>query len=185
MRRLMSHLWAAKQFRSAWSAKIQTAKIFSQVLEKSSVNCQFIVRSKDFQTTTKVRVLAGQHYAPRQQVIRIDYENQTEISRKLHEKLKKNLISAAENADAIIISDYNYGVASVELFELAKKIAEERKIPLLVDSRFRLENFPNATSATPNQEEVEQLLGKDFNEKDCIELCEKLGYRIFARNLRK
>src|SRR5688500_14648883 len=60
------------------------------VLEKSSVDCGFIVRSKDFQTTTKVRVLAGQHYAPRQQVIRIDYENQTEISIELHKKLKEN-----------------------------------------------------------------------------------------------
>jgi rfaE bifunctional protein kinase chain/domain len=153
------------------------------VLEKSSVNCQFIVRSKDFQTTTKVRVLAGQHYAPRQQVIRIDYENKIEISGNLREKLKENLISAAENANAIILSDYNYGVANVELFELAKKIAEERRIPLLVDSRFRLENFPNATSATPNQEEAEQLLGKDLNEENCKELCEKLNYQALLVTL--
>lgn len=146
------------------------------VLDKSSVNCQFIVQSKDFQTTTKVRVLAGQHYAPRQQVIRIDYENQNEINRKLHEKLRKNLISAAENADAIIISDYNYGVANDKIFDLAREIAKDKHIPLLVDSRFRLENFPNATSATPNKEEVEQLLGKKLTEENCIELCEKLNY---------
>lgn len=148
-----------------------------RVLAKSSVDCGFIVRSKYFQTTTKVRVLAGQHYAPRQQVIRIDYENKTEISIKLHKILNKNLLSAAENADAIIISDYNYGVAGIALAGLARKICEDKQIPLLVDSRFRLENFPNATSATPNQEEAEKLLGKDLTEENCIELCEKLNYR--------
>lgn len=148
----------------------------SAVLNSSSVNCSFIVSSKDFQTTTKVRVLAGQHYAPRQQVIRIDYENQTEISKDLQEKLKQNLISAAKSADAIIISDYNYGAASLEIAELAKIISKEKNIPLLIDSRFRLENFPNATSATPNQEEVEQILGKPFTEENCIELCERLNY---------
>ncbi len=147
------------------------------VLDKSSVDCQFIVQSKEFQTTTKVRVLAGQHYAPRQQVIRIDYENQNEISPKLHEKLKKNLISAAEKADAIIISDYNYGVANDKIADLAGEITTEKQIPLLVDSRFRLENFPNATSATPNKEEVEQLLGKDLTEENCTKLCKKLNYK--------
>ncbi len=153
------------------------------VLEKSFVDCAFIVRSKDFQTTTKVRVLAGQHYAPRQQVIRIDYENQTQISHKLHEKLKENLISAAESADAIIISDYNYGAASIEIADLAQKICEDKKIPMLVDSRFRLESFPNATSATPNQEEAEKLLGKTLTEENCRELCEKLNYQVLLVTL--
>jgi len=149
------------------------------LLEKlcgSKVNCDFILTSDKVQTTTKVRVLAGQHYAPRQQVIRIDYENKEAISEELHNNLQKTLHEAAEKADAIIISDYNYGVASKEIAQTAKKIAAEKKIPLLIDSRFGLEHFPDATTATPNQEEVEQILGKDFTEQDCIKLCEKLGY---------
>lgn len=144
-------------------------------LKDSKVNCDFIVSSDKFQTTTKVRVLAGQHYAPRQQVIRIDYENQTGIGEDLKNQLKENLIAASENANAIVISDYNYGVACAEIAELAKKISAEKNIPLLIDSRFRLENFAGATSATPNQEEVEQSLGKDFSNADCETLREKLG----------
>jgi rfaE bifunctional protein kinase chain/domain len=123
-----------------------------------------------------VRVLAGQHYAARQQVIRIDYENQAALAAEVLEILKNNLIKAAEKADAIVISDYNYGVASAEIAELANKIAAERKIPLLVDSRFRLREFPRATTATPNQEEVEQILGKDLTAENCAELCDALGY---------
>lgn len=148
-----------------------------QKLESSNVNCEFVATSDEIRTTTKVRVLAGQHYAPRQQVIRIDYENKTDISANLTEQLKQNLISAAENADALIISDYNYGVANAEIFNTAHKISAKKQIPLLIDSRFRLENFPNATSATPNQEEVERILGNNFNAENCAELCHKLGFQ--------
>ena len=144
-------------------------------LENSKVNCEFLVSGENIRTTTKVRVLAGQHYAPRQQVIRIDYENQSGIDSDLQNELKKNFIAASENADAIIISDYNYGAANAEIAALARKIAGEKNIPLLIDSRFRLENFKGATTATPNQDEVEQILGKDFTIEDCSDLREKLG----------
>ena len=148
-----------------------------KTLEESKVNCSFVVGSEKIQTTTKVRVLAGQHYAQRQQVIRIDYENKAEIDAELLNSLKANLFSAAPDADAIIISDYNYGVANEEIFQIAGRIAKEKNIPLLVDSRFRLRDFRGATTATPNQEEVEQILGENFTESQCLELCRNLGYQ--------
>ena len=49
-------------------------------------------------------------------------------------------------------------------------------MPVLIDSRFNLKNFKGATTATPNQEEVEQILGKDFTEADCVKLCENLQF---------
>ena len=146
-------------------------------LDEQSVDCRFIVSSEKMQTTTKVRVLAAQHYAPRQQVIRIDYENAAAIDEETKNKLRDNLMRAGEDADAIIFSDYNYGVADAPVFEIAKRIAAEKRIPLLIDSRFRLADFPHATSATPNQEEVEQILGENFTDGDCENLREKLGYK--------
>lgn len=146
-------------------------------LSELNVNCEFVIASPKIQTTTKVRVLAGQHYAPRQQVIRIDYENKHTIDAEILEKLKANLLVATETADAIIISDYNYGVASREIAETAKQIAEDKQIPLLIDSRFRLKDFADATTATPNQDEIEQILGANFSEDDCAELCKNLGYK--------
>jgi rfaE bifunctional protein kinase chain/domain len=156
--------------------KDANGKSLLEKLENSKVDCQFLVSSEKLQTTTKVRVIAGQPFAPRQQVIRIDYENQTEIGKDLQNKLKENFLAASADAGAVIISDYNYGAANAEIAGLAKKIAEEKNIPLLIDSRFRLENFAGAASATPNQEEVEQILGKNFTAEDCAGLREKLGF---------
>ena len=141
------------------------------------VNCDFVLTSDRVQTTTKVRVLAGQHYAPRQQVLRIDYENKKSIDEELQNKLRENFLSAADEANAIIISDYDYGAANNEIAAIAREIAADKQIPLLVDSRFNLKNFPNATTATPNQDEVEQILGENFSEQDCAELCKSLGYQ--------
>jgi rfaE bifunctional protein kinase chain/domain len=152
-------------------------KLLLDTLERSNVDRSYLVESNDLQTTTKVRVLAGQHYAARQQVIRIDYQNRTEIGNEIRSALRLKLTEAAKNADAIIISDYNYGVADAETVALAGQLASDRDIPLLIDSRFRFDEFPGATTATPNQDEVEQILGKDFSPESCEKLRERLGYK--------
>ncbi|MBK6587533.1 MAG: hypothetical protein IPG22_04355 [Acidobacteria bacterium] len=144
-------------------------------LVSSGVDCTGVTTTPDFATTTKVRVLAGQHYAARQQVIRIDYENSSEISSEIKQKLRDELADRSEITDAIIVSDYNYGAVFPDIFEDARAIAERRRIPLIVDSRFRLTDLSNATTATPNREEVEQILGENFTAADCSELRSQLG----------
>ena len=148
-----------------------------ETLRSSGVDCKHIIRSNEVKTTTKVRVLAGQHYAIRQQVIRIDYENPAPFSAELNAQIEQNIQAACEDADAIIISDYNYGAADPKFLKIVQQIANAKGLPLLVDSRFRLLSFPGATTGTPNQEEVENILGTNFSESDCSTLREGLGYR--------
>jgi rfaE bifunctional protein kinase chain/domain len=151
------------------------AERLAQALDKCSVDRDRVVSTPAFTTTTKVRVLAGQHYAARQQVIRIDYENSTAITEEVRNSLRQNLADAADRADAIIVSDYGYGAVFAELFDDAHTISRKRKIPLIVDSRYRLGEFTGATTATPNREEVEQILGKGFTPDDCAALRDRLG----------
>ncbi|CAN5591217.1 MAG: bifunctional heptose 7-phosphate kinase/heptose 1-phosphate adenyltransferase [Pyrinomonadaceae bacterium] len=146
-------------------------------LRQSGVNCDCIVVDSSVRTTTKIRVLAGQHYATRQQVIRIDYENDTKLSPSLRQQLVGKIENTLQNADAIVISDYNYGIADTGIFEKAREVAKRKSIPLLIDSRFRLGDFPGATTATPNQDEVEQLIGKNFTSEQCSALRERLGFQ--------
>jgi rfaE bifunctional protein kinase chain/domain len=151
-------------------------------LKQSNVSCDLVIASPEVRTTTKVRVLAGQAHAARHQVIRIDYENPAPLSAGLTARVEENILAAAADADAIVISDYNYGIASPEIAEAIRKAAGERKIPLVADSRFHLGNFADATSATPNQDEVEQIAGRRISdakelESFCSELRERLGYQ--------
>lgn len=135
-----------------------------------------VIRVPELSTTTKIRVLAGQHYAARQQVIRIDYENTGVIGADLHEALRLTLAAAVAEADAVIISDYGYGAVFPQIVDDAKALAVERGIALIVDSRHRLEMFAGATTATPNREEVEAILGEDFTAEDCSALRARLGF---------
>jgi rfaE bifunctional protein kinase chain/domain len=152
-----------------------TGQVLLDQLASVGVACEGVVKLRGRTTTTKVRVLAGQHYAARQQVIRIDYESSAELGSDVVSKLIATLREAAETADALIVSDYNYGAVGREIFEEARLIATVRNIPLIVDSRFRLGDFQNATTATPNREEVEQIVGERFTDADCEQLRERLG----------
>jgi rfaE bifunctional protein kinase chain/domain len=151
-------------------------------LAAAGVDCSGVLTSTDLQTTTKVRVLAGQANSTRQQVIRIDYEGQAlnnpELRASLHERVREH----ANAADAVIISDYNYGVADTETTAIVRAAASERGLPVLVDSRFRLTTFTGFTSATPNEEEVERLLDQQLTdgagfESAAEEMRDRLGYR--------
>lgn len=149
-------------------------------LAAAKVETSHLIAADHWQTTTKMRILAGQTHAPRQQVIRLDYENENAPSDTLQTALTDSLPKAAAGVSAIVISDYNYGVAEKKVVAAIRKIAKIKKIPVLVDSRFRLNEFGWATSATPNQDEVEQLLGQKLGKGTkltaaCLKLREKLA----------
>jgi rfaE bifunctional protein kinase chain/domain len=128
-------------------------------LSATGVNVDGLVLSDKLQTTTKVRILAGHAHANKQQVIRVDYEdgplNDTSVRASLNERLRTALTAA----DAVILSDYNYGVVDDHAIELVREARRVKNIPALVDSRFRLSDFSGFTAATPNEDEVEHLIG--------------------------
>ena len=118
----------------------EAGQILSRKLREAGVNCDGVLLSDRRRTTTKVRVLAGQIHSTRQQVIRIDYDNEPGLSAELQEKLRAEINKAVAGAGAVIISDYNYGVADPKIAELVRE-AVGQTVPVLVDSRFRLSEF--------------------------------------------
>jgi len=152
-----------------------SGKALVDKLHASGVNCDKVMTAPGRRTTTKVRVLAGQTHSTRQQVIRIDYDSSPPVDGDERERLMQRIPAEIKTADAVIISDYNCGLVDVPLTAQAWYAADQRGIPILVDSRFRLADFPRFTSATPNEDEVEKLHGKPV--KDDREL-EVVGARL-------
>ena len=160
----------------------EAGRILLKKLGAAGINCEGLVVSSERKTTTKVRVLAGQVHSTRQQVIRIDYDSEPAISPDEREQLFLGLREEMKSAKALIISDYNYGVIDVPLTAAAWYAADQRGIPSLVDSRFRLSEFPRFTSATPNEDEIAQLSSKPLSNDAELEaagarLLEQLEYR--------
>jgi D-glycero-beta-D-manno-heptose-7-phosphate kinase len=139
-------------------------------LEAAGVDIEGVVVSDKVQTTTKVRILAGQSHSSKQQVIRIDYEGAPLGDEAIRSAILRRLEHAFAGANGIVISDYNYGVVDARAAELIRKAAD---VPVLVDSRFRLSEFTGFTAATPNQEEVENLAGAPISSADDLETAAK------------
>ena len=151
-------------------------------LEEAGVDCSGLLTDAKIKTTTKARILAGHLHSTRQQVIRIDYEAGPASDGELRERLREHVLEQAQSAEAVIISDYGYGVADADMANFVRDVASARKIPVLADSRFSLSNFAGFTSATPNQDEVEKLIGRELSTSSDLEsageeLRERLGYR--------
>lgn len=150
-------------------------------LREAGIDLSGVITSSEIPTTTKVRVLAGQAHSTRQQVIRVDYESTAPADATRHARLRMRLREAAATADAVIISDYNYGVVDAEMSDALRNATRDRPVPVLVDSRFRLAQFSNLTSATPNEDEVEHLVGRRLSgagelEAAAAELRTRLGF---------
>jgi rfaE bifunctional protein kinase chain/domain len=149
-------------------------------LAAAGVDVAGIVVSDKVQTTTKMRILAGQSHSNKQQVIRIDYEGSPLSDVKRHDAIMQALKRAATSVDAIVISDYNYGVVGDGPIMFLRKIQDD--VPVFVDSRFRLSDFPGFLAATPNEDEVEHLAGQQISSLEQLELAatslkQKLGYQ--------
>jgi len=75
------------------------------------------------------------------------------------------------SADVVVISDYGSRLVTPELWQRALAAAKRRTPPLvLVDSRYGLRAFTGLTACTPNEPEVEALLGVRIgDDRDILE----------------
>jgi rfaE bifunctional protein kinase chain/domain len=150
-------------------------------LQAAGVDTVSLLTSEKLQTTTKVRILAGHAHSNRQQVIRIDYEDAQVSDPQLSEAILAELKGQVSQANAVILSDYNYGVVQEPAIAWLRETKHRSSLPVLVDSRFSLASFTGLTSATPNEDEVEHLIGtpivsREQLESTAIELKHQLAY---------
>jgi D-glycero-beta-D-manno-heptose-7-phosphate kinase len=142
-----------------------------------------VLRPAGFRTPTKTRVLAGGIHSAKQQIVRIDREPTDPPPAPVLQAFTEKVLATIDRADAVLMSDYGYGVVTPLLAEaIAHRLTSAgRKVPILVDSRYNLGAFRDVTACTPNQPEVEQLLGVRIH--DDLDALERAG-RTLLRRLR-
>jgi len=149
-----------------------------------------VLRLSHYDTPIKTRILAGGEHAAKQQVVRID-RVVGPVPAAAAERIERAVAAAARNADGIIISDYGGGTITppVWLRALGPRVgngssvssrARSRRRLTVVDSRYGLAKFMGMTACTPNESEVEALLGIRIGNDD--EALERAG-RTLLRQL--
>jgi len=114
-------------------------------------------------TTTKTRVVTDRN----QQVARIDYENDAEISGDIEDRIIAEIVKHAARASAIIVSDYLKGCVTHRVMQSAVTAAADRGIPVLVDPKIpHLSYYAGATVVTPNHHEAESATHRRVRSED-------------------
>jgi len=118
-----------------------------------------VLKDKSYTTVTKTRILAGFAHTAGQQVVRLDREPAEGPNAHLRRELVLSTREYARASDALLVSDYGYGAATPALLNAAREKRGIDRVPVTLDSRHRLLQYSGITAATPNEAEVEEVLG--------------------------
>lgn len=103
-------------------------------------------------TTTKVRIVTERN----QQVARVDYESDAEISGEVEQRVVSTVQQHAADVAAIVISDYLKGCITARVMRAAVEAGRDRRIPVLVDPKIpHIDYYAGAAVITPNHHEAE------------------------------
>jgi rfaE bifunctional protein kinase chain/domain len=149
----------------------------------AGVDRRHVVRTRGYWTPVKTRILAGGVHSAKQQIVRIDREAGWPLADTVSRALASRLGPALDACDAVLLSDYGSGLVTPALAALVRRRlarrSRRRPVPVLVDSRYRLLDYRGLTTCTPNESEVEAVLGIRMNDE--AGALEGAGRRLLAR----
>jgi rfaE bifunctional protein kinase chain/domain len=132
------------------------------LLRERGMTVRRLISAKGFLTTTKTRVMAGDFHAQRQQIVRIDREQDGPLPRRLEDRLLAAFEAEAARAGAVLLSDYHQSVFTPRIIRESLRMCRAARVPVVVDSRFRLNDFVGVTIATPNEVEAASAAGVEL-----------------------
>ena len=147
-----------------------------QALAETGVAVDGLVCDAARRTTEKVRVVTERN----QQVARIDYESDVEITGDIERRVIADIQRHAPRARAIVVSDYLKGTVTNAVVQAAIAAAD-RTIPVLVDPKVpHLTYYAGATVITPNHHEAEVATHRRVRTHDEA----REGARVFRERAR-
>ncbi|MBI3610836.1 MAG: bifunctional hydroxymethylpyrimidine kinase/phosphomethylpyrimidine kinase [Nitrospirae bacterium] len=148
-------------------------------LKRLGMDTTLLLVQRGQATTTKTRIMAGGQHTSQQQVVRIDRGEFNPLSEKSEAMFLEALEEEIDHVDAVVVSDYQYGVLSPRVIEKVNQLAKRGNRIITVDSRYRMMSFRNVTAVTPNEPEVEEALGLRLDDRD--DLVRQSGERILKQ----
>jgi D-beta-D-heptose 7-phosphate kinase / D-beta-D-heptose 1-phosphate adenosyltransferase len=125
-------------------------------LEGSGVATGGLVTAPERQTLARQRIVSGS-----QLVVRFDQGTTTPTSTAVSEELAARLATAFMRAQAIVVSDYGYGVVPPAVVALLKDLQADAPRVVVVDAKdLGAYRSVGITAAKPNYAQVARLLGR-------------------------
>ncbi|HVR70030.1 MAG TPA: PfkB family carbohydrate kinase [Vicinamibacteria bacterium] len=129
------------------------------LLRESGIAASRVVTDPAYVTPVKTRILGGGVHSTKQQMVRIDKTTRLSPRSPARRRVAALLRGLTGRVDAVLVSDYGFGLVGPEAVRAAVAFARRRKVPVTVDSRYALLGSRGMTAVTPNEPEVEAALG--------------------------
>lgn len=129
------------------------------LMRRKGIATSMIAAAAGYVTPVKSRILGGGAHSTKQQIVRIDRSGSLPRTAPAARAVARRLRAYRGRIDAVLVSDYGFGLVTPELVRAAVALARRRRVPITVDSRFALLGFRGMTAVTPNEPEVEEALG--------------------------
>lgn len=128
--------------------------LLRQALEEHGVSTKYILTQPGRGTLTKQRVIAAS-----QLLVRFDQGNTDAIARETEQALVDQLERCFPECDAVIVSDYGYGILTPRVIQAITKLQHSFPCILVVDSKnLTAYRHVGVTAVKPNYNEAVQLL---------------------------
>ena len=168
-----ANLVAAKQTVSVMSiiGDDDEGKIINQYFCDQEIDSSLII-TINRETTVKTRFLASNN----QQVLRLDSEDTTPISKEECSKLLSMLMDRISDFDVILLSDYLKGLLTPDFTQGVLQMAAAKGIPAIIDVKDpHIEKYHGAYLLKPNLKEIRDLTGMPARtDEEIIEAAEVL-----------
>jgi len=149
---------------------------------RERIDVRNVVTHRSLTTPTKTRILAGGVHSAKQQVVRVDRTARAPIPEQARIAIARRLAAVLNRSDALLVSDYGTGLVTPALVRSAQRSLRgpgSLQPPVLVDSRYSLLKYRGMTMCTPNESEVEALLGVRIGENTRV--LERAGRTLLER----
>jgi rfaE bifunctional protein kinase chain/domain len=148
-----------------------------RLLGDQGIGTEGVVATPERCTPVKTRIMAGGSLSTRQQVVRVDREPEGSLPPAAESLVLERLHAWADRVDGVVLSDYGYGTITPRILAEVRAIGA-RGVVVTADSRYDLLRFEGLTAATPNEGEVEHLLGVSLDGDKAVE---QAGWRLLER----
>lgn len=143
-----------------------------EMCRKHSINTETIVRFPICKMTVKNRLIIDN----KQQIARIDCDNILNITQEIENEFIAKLSKAIPEHSVIVVSDYNKGGITKNIFSAIVSVANSHRIKVLVDVKGNdCTKYRGAYLVKPNFEELHTMLGiSPHNDSSVVELSREL-----------
>ncbi len=160
----------------------ENRRILEGLLTKEKIDFGGLVKSRHRSTITKMRILGAS-----QQMLRLDFEEVGDLYPEEADQIKQWLMNLMEEGlDGIAMSDCATGVCSDAFCQWVIRMAEARRIPVLVGPKGpRWEKYEGCTFITPNLKEMCEAAGQTVPNEDgpVLQIAQMARERYRIRNV--